>query len=94
MKTSPRNPFKIIWVRLLVVFFTVNLAVVRVLAVPHGWLVGRGESWLSRRDESLALPLLAIVLLVATLPITATLRFTVWTGHGLHNAIEQLEMTA
>lgn len=94
MKTSPRNPFKIIWVRLLVVFFTVNLAVVRVLAVPHRWLVGQGESWLSRRDESLALPLIAIVMLVLALPITAALRFTVWTGHALHDAIEQLEITA
>lgn len=94
MKTRLRNPFKIIWARLLIVFFTVNLAVVRVLAVPHRWLVETGERWLSRRDDSLALPLLAIVLLVATLPITAALRFTVWAGHGLHHAIEELEMTA
>jgi hypothetical protein len=89
MKTSPRNPFKIIWARLLIALFTINLAVVRVLAVPHRWLVAQGGRWLSRRDESLALPLIAIVLLVVALPITAALRFTVWTGHTLHDAIER-----
>lgn len=80
--------------RLLIVLFAVNLAAVRILAAPHRWMVAQGERWLSRRDESLVLPLIAIVLLVVTLPITAALRFTVWAGHGLHHAIEELEMTA
>jgi hypothetical protein len=89
MKTSPRNPFKIIWPRLLIGLFAINLAVVRALAAPRGWLVGLGARWLSRRDESLALLLSAIGVLLVALPISLVLRLAVWTGHGLHDAIEQ-----